>query len=75
MKKLTRKQAYFIGIFIISLLMTAVMSLGMILIRQGFTDRFWIHWRNDFAVGCCIAIPAGYVLVPLVEKVMSYVSK
>ncbi len=70
MKKITPKQGYFLGIFIISLLMTAVMSSGMIIIRKGITQSFLSNWRDDFAAGCCIAIPAGYILVPSIEKLM-----
>jgi hypothetical protein len=68
--KISGRQAKILAIFLISLLMTAVMSGGMLLFRYGLHRDFMQRWLSDFILGCCIAVPAGYVLVPLVEKLM-----
>jgi hypothetical protein len=69
------RQAKILAIFLISLLMTAVMSGGMLLFRYGLHGDFMQRWLSDFVLGCCIAIPAGFVLVPLVEKGVEWLTE
>jgi hypothetical protein len=66
--KISGRQAKILAILLISLFMTAVMSGGMLLFRYGLHGDFMQRWLSDFILGCCIAVPAGFVLVPLVEK-------
>jgi Protein of unknown function (DUF2798) len=69
--KISGRQAKILAILFISVLMTVVMSGGMLLFRYGLHRDFMHRWLSDFILGCCIAIPAGYVFVPLVEKIMA----
>lgn len=47
--------------------MTAVMSIGMLLINNPHDIYFKRDLLNNFLLGCLIAVPAGYVIVPAVE--------
>ncbi|WP_158800456.1 DUF2798 domain-containing protein [Pedobacter sp. L105] len=53
-------------ILAISILMTAIMSGGVLCFKHGTGKGFFKLWLNDFLLSCCIAIPAGYLIVPLV---------
>ena len=55
--------------FLISVFMTAVMCLGMRLIHDPKDPQFAKHLLGDFITGCYIAIPAGYVIVPVVIRI------
>ena len=47
--------------------MTVVMSMGMRLVNDPADAHFVKHLLCDFINGCFIAIPAGYIIVPIVE--------
>lgn len=51
--------------------MTIIMTGGMLFIHSGFCDRFFELWFNDFIIGCCIPIPTGFIIVPIVEKLFA----
>ncbi len=71
---LTKTQGFILSIFLISLFMTAVMTLGMLAFTNGLSHiAFKIFWKN-FIQGCIVAIPAGYVIVPLVQKLIDSIS-
>lgn len=73
--KLTKTQGYVLAVFLISVLMTAVMSLGMILVQtREYTNLGSIWWRQ-FVIGCYIAVPAGFILVPLIQKAVGMITK
>jgi hypothetical protein len=50
--------------------MSAIMPVGMILFKFGFCDDFAKMWFKDFLLSCCIAIPSGLIVVPMVEKLV-----
>lgn len=66
--KLKPNQAHILFIFLVSILMTAVMSLAILLLRVGLSEDFLIIWISDFAVGCLFSLPTGFVLVPLIRN-------
>ncbi|WP_297337554.1 DUF2798 domain-containing protein [Algoriphagus sp.] len=66
--KLKPKQAHILFIFLVSVMMTAVMSLAILLLRVGWNQNFILIWLGDFAIGCLFSIPAGFILVPLIRK-------
>jgi hypothetical protein len=49
---------------------TAVMSFGILLIRLGWQDNFLKIWFGDFLIGCCLSIPTGFTIVPLIKKLV-----
>jgi hypothetical protein len=51
--------------------MTAIMSFGMLFFRTELNQTFFKRWAQDFLLGAAIAIPAGYVIVPLVQKMIN----
>lgn len=48
--------------------MTIVMTAGMLYIHAGYCDNFFKLWLNDFFLGCCIAVPTGLIIVPVIAK-------
>ncbi|RWY46076.1 DUF2798 domain-containing protein [Mucilaginibacter gilvus] len=69
---LTKPQGYIITIILISVFMTAAMSLGMLLINLNEYTGIFSKWRKDFLNGCLIALPAGFILVPGTQKIIDF---
>ncbi len=55
-------------VLLVSIAMTAVMSFGILLLRIGWRADFLKIWLGDFLVGCCLSIPTGFTVVPLIKK-------
>lgn len=66
--KLSKVQGMILFIILVSITMSAAMSFGILAIRMGFQPNFFKMWVNDFLVGCAIAIPVSFVIVPLLKK-------
>jgi hypothetical protein len=66
--KLSVKQANLLSNILVSISMTIVMTAGMLYIHAGYCDNFFKLWLNDFFLGCCIAVPTGLIIVPVVAK-------
>ena len=66
--KFSTKQANLLSNILVSISMTIVMTGGMLFIHSGYCDNFFKLWLNDFLVGCCIAIPTGFIIVPVITK-------
>jgi hypothetical protein len=66
--KFSAKQANLFSNIGVSICMTIVMTGGMLFIHSGYSDDFFKLWINDFFVGCCIAIPTGLIIVPVIAK-------
>lgn len=73
--KLLLKQANLLSNILVSISMTIVMSGGMLYIHSGYTDTFFKLWINDFLLGCCIAIPTGLIIVPVISKLFNHLTK
>jgi hypothetical protein len=67
-RSISSKQAKLLCNILVSVAMTVVMTGGMLLIHDGYSDRFFILWLSDFIVGCFIAIPTGLLLAPSITK-------
>jgi hypothetical protein len=68
--KLSKAQGSIVFVLLVSICMTAVMSFGIALIRTGWHDDFLKMWFGDFLVGCCLSIPTGFFVVPLIRKLV-----
>ncbi len=66
--KFSTKQSQFLSNVLVSVTMTVVMTGGMLLVNSGFCEHFFKLWLHDFLVGCCIAIPTGLLIVPVISK-------
>jgi hypothetical protein len=66
--KLSQKQGTILFVLLVSLAMTAVMSFGILFLRLGWRDDFLIIWFGDFLVGCCLSVPTGFTVVPLIKR-------
>jgi Protein of unknown function (DUF2798) len=68
MIQFTKTQARFFSNISVSVAMTIVMTGGMLYVHSGYCDNFFKLWMSDFWVGCCIAIPTGLLIVPIISK-------
>jgi hypothetical protein len=66
--KISKRQANLLSNILVSISMTVVMTGGMLYIHSGYFDNFFKFWLNDFFVGCCIAVPTGLLIVPIISK-------
>jgi hypothetical protein len=66
--KLSKTQGTILFVLLVSIAMTAVMSFGILLLRLGWRDDFFKIWLGDFLIGCCLSIPTGFTVVPLIKK-------
>jgi hypothetical protein len=66
--KLTLSQANLLFVLLVSIAMTAVMSFGILLMRVGWQANFLLIWLGDFLLGCCLSIPTGFLVVPLIRR-------
>ena len=66
--KFSTKQSQLLSNVLVSVSMTVVMTGGMLLVNSGFCEHFFKLWFTDFLVGCCIAIPTGLLIVPIISK-------
>jgi hypothetical protein len=72
--KLTKKQGTILFVLLVSVAMTAVMSFGILLLRVGWTNHFFTMWIGDFLIGCCLSIPTGFTVVPLIKKMVDSIT-
>ena len=63
-----KKQANTLFVLLVSVLMAAIMSFSMPLLRLGWREDFLWIWLQDFAIGACLSIPAGFLVVPLIRR-------
>ena len=66
--QLTPKSANILFTLLVSVVMTAVMSLAILLTRVGWSPNFPLIWLADFLVGCLFSVPTGFVVVPLLRR-------
>lgn len=66
--KLSKIQGTILFVLLVSIAMTAVMSFGILLLRLGWRADFLKIWIGDFLIGCCLSIPTGFTVVPLIKK-------
>jgi Protein of unknown function (DUF2798) len=64
----TKPQARLFSNISVSIIMTVVMTGGMLLVHSGYCVNFFKLWLNDFLVGCSIAVPTGLLIVPIVSQ-------
>ena len=64
----TKSKARLFSNISVSIAMTVVMTGGMLLVHSGYSVNFFKLWLNDFLIGCCIAVPTGLLIVPIIYK-------
>lgn len=72
--KLTKKQGTVLFVLLVSIAMTAVMSFGILVLRLGWSSNFLTIWLGDFLIGCCLSIPTGFIVVPLIKKMVDSIT-
>jgi hypothetical protein len=68
--KLSKKQAAAVLVVLISIATTAILSCGILLTHHSVDREFFTLWRPDFISGCLISIPTGFILNPLIKKLV-----
>jgi hypothetical protein len=66
--KFSIKQAQLLCNIMVSISMTIVMTGGMLYVHSGYCNNFFKLWLTDFLVGCCVAVPTGLLIVPIISK-------
>lgn len=66
--RLSKTQGTILFVLLVSIAMTAVMSFGILLLRLGWSTDFLKIWFGDFLIGCCLSIPTGFTVVPLIKN-------
>jgi hypothetical protein len=70
--KLSKKQAAAVLVVLISIATTAILSCGILLTHHRVDREFFTLWRPDFISGCLISIPTGFILNPLIKKLVDH---
>ncbi len=73
--KLSKTQGAILFALLVSISMTAVMSFGLSLIRLGWQENFLKIWFGDFLIGCCLSIPTGFTVVPILKKLVDKITE
>lgn len=73
--KLSKTQGAILFALLVSISMTAVMCFGISLIRLGWQENFIKMWFGDFLIGCCLSIPTGFTVVPLLKKLVDRITE
>ncbi|TDO24193.1 DUF2798 domain-containing protein [Pedobacter duraquae] len=70
--KLSKKQADIVFIILVSICTTAILSFGILCTHHAIDREFFTLWRPDFISGCLISIPTGFILNPLLKKLIDH---
>jgi hypothetical protein len=75
-KKLSKVQSIIVFTILVSLAMSGIMSFGLLLTRIGWQPDFLKIWFfKYFLVELWLSIPTGFIVVPLIKKVVDSVTK
>lgn len=61
--------------FFMALFMSGLMSLQMLLIRDGYSPDLWHHWLSSWPLAFAVAFPSAVIVSPLIRKLTSWLSK
>lgn len=63
---LSRKAASRVGLLVISLFMSGVMSAVMTLLNSGSRAVFWSQWVRSWGIGLAVSLPVAALVVEYV---------
>jgi len=66
--KLSKAQGFAVFIVLVSIATTAILSFGILWTHHPLNNEFLVMWGPDFITGCCISIPVGFILVPVIKR-------
>lgn len=73
--KLSKVQSIIIFTILVSIAMSGIMSFGLLLTRIGWHPGFLKTWFWDyFLVELWLSIPTGFIVVPLIKKVIDRIT-
>ena len=70
--RLTKKQAAIAFVILVSIATTAILSFGILWTHHKIDREFFTLWKPDFIHGCLISIPTGFILNPLIKKLIDH---
>jgi len=53
-----------------SVIMSLIITFILVLVNNGWTERFWEMWLRGFIVGSLVSIPISLVVIPLVKRMV-----
>ena len=53
-----------------SVVMSLIITFILVLVNNGWTERFWEMWLRGFIVGSLVSIPISLVVIPAVKKMV-----
>lgn len=75
MKKLSKIQSIIVFTIVVSIAMSAIMSFGLLLVRIGLHEGFLNTWFfKYFLVDLWLSIPTGFIVVPLLKKLVDKIT-
>ena len=72
--RINRKFGRLLTGLIVAFGMSLAMSFVMVAINVGFTKFFVFAWLRAWFVGFLIAIPAAALIIPIAQKIVSYLT-
>jgi len=51
------------------------MSFGLLLWKTGFGPHYLQNGTTSFLTGCCLSIPTGFIVVPLVNRLFDAITE
>jgi hypothetical protein len=74
-RKLSKIQSIIVFTILVSVAMSGIMSFGLLLTRTGWQPDFIKTWFfKYFLVELWLSIPTGFIVVPLIKKVIDSVT-
>ena len=53
-----------------SVVMSLIITFILVLVNNGWTERFWEMWLRGFIVGSLLSIPISLVVIPTVKRMV-----
>jgi hypothetical protein len=72
--KIHKKYYYIIFNILISIVMSAVMSLFFLIINVGLIPGFIVLWLKAFGTGFLIALPVTFLIIPLIRRLLDKIT-
>ena len=57
-----------------SVVMSLIITFILVLVNNGWTERFWEMWLRGFVVGSLVSIPISLIVIPAVKRMVDKVA-
>jgi len=73
--KISKRLADLLSNALVSISMTLVMSFGLLFLKSGIDADYFEKGFRGFLTGCCLSIPTGFIVVPLVNRLFESITE